>query len=75
MKVKKKYLRRIILFVAYIIFSQGTAIFCCPTYISYSDDNSPPFFEEQDAEIDSNNNTTQSEQITSASITDDNQEN
>ena len=74
MKMEKKYLRKIILFVAYVLFSQGTTIFCCPTYISYSDDNRRPFFEEQDMEIDSDNNT-QSEQIVSASIADDDQEN
>lgn len=74
MKMKKKYLLKIILFVAYIMFSQGTTIFCCPTYISYSDDNSPAFFEEQDKETDSNKfNNTQSEQTISASMTDDNQ--
>ena len=75
MKMEKKYLRKTILFVAYIMFSQGTTIFCCPTYISYSDDNRQPFFEEQDVETDSDNNNTQSEQVVSASIADDDQEN
>ena len=74
MKMKKKYLPRIILFVAYITLSQGTTIFCCPTCISYSDDNKQAFFEEQDMETDSDDNNTQSEQIVSASITDDDQE-
>jgi len=75
MKTKKRCSLKIILFVTYIIFSQGITVFGCPTYISYSDDNRPPFFEEQDMETDSNNNNTQSEQIVSASITDDDQEN
>ena len=68
MKKKKEYSLKIILFVVYIIFNQGVTIFGCPTYISYSDDNGSPFFEEQDIEVESN---TQSEQIASASITDD----
>jgi len=75
MKTKKKYSLKIILFVAYIIFSQGITIFGCPTYISYSDDNRPPFFEEQDVETENNkSNNTQSEQVVSASIIDDDQE-
>jgi len=72
MKIEKKYLLKIILFTAYIIFSHRITIFGCPTYISYSDDNSPPFFEEQEIETENNkSNDTQSEQIVSASITDD----
>ena len=75
MEIEKKYLLKIILLILYIIFSQGTTIFGCPTYIDYSDDDRLPFFEEQEMEIESDNNNTQSEQIISAPITDDDQEN
>jgi len=72
MKMKKEYLQRIILFAVYIILSHRSTIVGCPTYIDYSDDNRPLFFEEQSIETDSNqSNNTQSEQIVSTSITDD----
>jgi len=73
MKMKKKYLQKIMLFMAYSIITSSSVIMRgCPTCIGYPAGNKA-FFEEQESKNENKSTTDQTEHITAA-ITNDSQE-